>query len=97
MQIVAVDGFEGNAADPVDACGADRQLKKRLAHKRIFLVGDRSMLTEARIDDEIKPTLDHGAALDGDPEARRRGPSLAAVRSPRSCRAPISWRVFASA
>jgi len=52
---VAVEVFEGNTADPSTLSSVVAQLRERFALKRIVLVGDRGMITTARIRDELKP------------------------------------------
>jgi Transposase DDE domain len=53
---VAVEVFEGNTADPHTVNSVISKLRERFALKRIVLVGDRGMLTSARIRDELQPT-----------------------------------------
>ena len=50
---VAVEVFEGNTADPGTVSSVISKLRERFALKRIVLVGDRGMLTSARIRDEL--------------------------------------------
>jgi hypothetical protein len=50
---VAVEVFEGNRADPSTLSSVITKLRERFALKRIVLVGDRGMLTSARIRDEL--------------------------------------------
>jgi Transposase DDE domain len=52
---VAVEVFEGNTADPHTVNSVISKLRERFALKRIVLVGDRGMLTSARIRDELQP------------------------------------------
>ena len=52
---VAVEVFEGNTADPMTLAPQIVKLRQRFALSRIVLVGDRGLLTEARIRDELKP------------------------------------------
>jgi hypothetical protein len=52
---VAVEVFEGNTADPSTLSSVITKLRERFALKRIVLVGDRGMLTSARIRDELEP------------------------------------------
>jgi hypothetical protein len=52
---VAVEVFEGNTADPATLSSLITKLRERFALKRIVLVGDRGMLTSARIRDELEP------------------------------------------
>jgi hypothetical protein len=50
---VAVEVFEGNRADPGTLGSVVAKLRERFALKRIVLVGDRGMLTSARIREEL--------------------------------------------
>jgi Transposase DDE domain len=50
---VAVEVFEGNTADPATVGSVIAKLRERFALKRIVLVGDRGMLTSARIREEL--------------------------------------------
>ncbi len=56
---VAIEVFEGNTADPKTLTAQISKLKGRFGLTRVCLVGDRGMLTSARITDELRP-----AALD---------------------------------
>ena len=61
---VAVEVFKGNAADPMTVGVQVDKLKRRFGLKRVVLVGDRGMLTEARIREEVAPAgLDWIGAL----------------------------------
>ena len=61
---VAVEVFEGNTADPATVGAHIEKLRRRFALSRVVLVGDRGMLTEARIRDELVPAgLDWVSAL----------------------------------
>ena len=52
---VAVEVFRGNTADP-GALGAQlRKLRERFSLSRVVLVGDRGLLTDARIREEARP------------------------------------------
>lgn len=53
---VAVEVFEGNTADPKTLKNQLTKLQKCFGLKRLVLVGDRGMITEARIREELKPT-----------------------------------------
>jgi transposase len=53
---VAVEVFEGNTADPRTVSSIISKLRERFALKRVVLVGDRGMLTSARIRDELEAT-----------------------------------------
>ena len=52
---VAVEVFEGNTADPATLGSQIDKLRRRFRLSRVVLVGDRGMLTEARIREEVKP------------------------------------------
>jgi hypothetical protein len=61
---VAVEVFEGNTADPMTLSAQIDKLKERFGLSRVVLVGDRGMITSARIHDELKPAgLDWITAL----------------------------------
>jgi transposase len=63
---VAVEVFEGNTADPATLRVQIEKLTARFGLTRVVLVGDRGMLTEARIDQALKPAgLDWISALRG--------------------------------
>lgn len=64
---VSVQVFEGNTGDPKTLAPQIRKLKERFGLKRITLVGDRGMLTEARLREDIHPEdgLDWITALRG--------------------------------
>jgi transposase len=53
---VAVEVFEGNTADPRTVSSIISKLRERCALERVVLVGDRGMLTSARIRDELEAT-----------------------------------------
>jgi transposase len=52
---VAVEVFEGNTGDPKTVAAQVAKLKKRFKLERIILVGDRGMLTNARIREDLEP------------------------------------------
>src|SRR5690349_12970548 len=61
---VAIEVFEGNTADPMTLATQIDKLKARFGLSRVVLVGDRGMITSARICDELKPAgLDWITAL----------------------------------
>jgi hypothetical protein len=61
---VAVEVFEGNTADPMTLSAQIDKLKERFGLSRVVLVGDRGMITSARIRDELGPAgLDWITAL----------------------------------
>ena len=53
---VAVEVFEGNTADPKTLSSVIAKLREQFALKRVVLVGDRGMITSARIRDELAPS-----------------------------------------
>jgi transposase len=50
---VAVEVFEGNTGDPKTLASQVRKLRQRFGLKRVVLVGDRGMITDARIRDDL--------------------------------------------
>lgn len=61
---VAVEVFEGNVGDPSTLQNQIDKLKARFALDRVVLVGDRGMITEARLEQTLKPAgLDWITAL----------------------------------
>ena len=61
---VAVEVFPGNTADPMTLGAHITKLKQRFGLERVVLVGDRGMVTEARIREEVEPAgLDWIGAL----------------------------------
>src|SRR6476619_4790417 len=61
---IAIEVFEGNTADPNTLATQITKLKTRFGLARVCLVGDRGMLTHARIRDEVRPgQLDWISAL----------------------------------
>jgi Transposase DDE domain len=61
---VAVEVFAGNTADPMTLSAQIDKLKARFGLSRVVLVGDRGMITSARIRDELRPAgLDWITAL----------------------------------
>ncbi|MGH3543111.1 MAG: IS1634 family transposase [Mycobacterium sp.] len=61
---VAIEVFDGNTADPKTLATQITKLKDRFGLSRVCLVGDRGMLTSARITDELRPAqLDWISAL----------------------------------
>jgi transposase len=52
---VAIEVFEGNTADPNTVKPQIEKLIKRFGLKRVIIVGDRGMLTSARIEEDLKP------------------------------------------
>jgi hypothetical protein len=61
---IAVEVFEGNTADPATVAGQISKLKDRFKLKRVVVVGDRGMITDARIEQGSLPAgLDWITAL----------------------------------
>ena len=61
---VAVEVFDGNAGDPSTLAAQVTKLKERFGLSRVLLVGDRGMITEARIGEDLVPAgLDWLTAL----------------------------------
>jgi hypothetical protein len=61
---VAIEVFEGNTADPTTVAHQVTKLKARFGLERVVLVGDRGMITSARIRDDLEPAgLDWITAL----------------------------------
>ena len=61
---VAIEAFKGNTADPSTVAAQIGKLRRRFKLSRVVLVGDRGMLTDARIREDVKPAgLDWISAL----------------------------------
>jgi hypothetical protein len=61
---VAVEVFEGNTGDPKTVASQVEKLKRRFGLSRVCLVGDRGMLTAARLREDLAPAqLDWVTAL----------------------------------
>jgi hypothetical protein len=52
---VAVEVFDGNTGDPTTLAPQIEKLRQRFGIERVVLVGDRGMLTSARIREELRP------------------------------------------
>src|SRR5438477_2529208 len=52
---VAVEVFDGNTADPATLSAQVEKLKDRFGISRVVLVGDRGMITSARIGTDLRP------------------------------------------
>ena len=83
---VAVEVFEGNVGDPSTLASQIAKLKERFGLDRVVLVGDRGMITEAR----LEQTSSRPASTGSPPCGRRRSAAW-----PR--RAPFSFRCSTSA
>jgi hypothetical protein len=63
---VAVEVFEGNTADPATVAAQITKLKQRFRLRHVVMVGDRGMITSARIEQALRPAgLDWITALRG--------------------------------
>ena len=61
---IAIEVFEGNTGDPSTLGNQIAKLKERFGLKRVVLVGDRGMITQARIEADLEPAgLDWITAL----------------------------------
>jgi len=61
---VAIEVFEGNTGDPSTVGNQIAKLKERFGLKRVVMVGDRGMITDARIREDLRPAgLDWITAL----------------------------------
>ena len=52
---IAVEVLEGNTGDPTTVAPVITKLRQRFHLRRVVLVGDRGLLTDARIREELKP------------------------------------------
>jgi transposase len=52
---IAVEVFEGNVGDPSTVATQIDKIKQQFGLKHVVLVGDRGMLTKARIEETVKP------------------------------------------
>ena len=61
---IAIEVFDGDTADPMTLAGQIDKLKQRFRLEHVVLVGDRGMITQARITEEIRSAgLDWISAL----------------------------------
>ena len=51
---VAVEVFDGNVGDPATLASQVRKIRQRFGLRRVVLVGDRGMITEARIREDLR-------------------------------------------
>ena len=51
---IAIEVFDGNTADPMTLATQVEKLKRRFQLDHVVLVGDRGMITETRITEDIK-------------------------------------------
>ena len=69
---VAVEVFEGSTSDPKTVAAQVDKIRNRFGLKRVVLVGDRGMLTGARIREDLqlrRAALDHDLARAYHPQA----------------------------
>src|SRR5215468_6156617 len=52
---IAIEVFEGNTADPATLGHQIAKLRRRFGLRRVILVGDRGLITQARIGQQIRP------------------------------------------
>jgi len=52
---IAVEVFEGNVGDPSTLASQIKKIRERFGLKRVVLVGDRGLITEARIREDLNP------------------------------------------
>jgi len=64
---VATEVFDGNTGDPKTVLSQVKKLRERFSLQRVVLVGDRGMITSARIEEDLKkaPGLEWITALRG--------------------------------
>ena len=53
---IAVEVYEGNTGDPKTVAGQIAKIRERFGIQLVVLVGDRGLLTSARIREDVKPT-----------------------------------------
>ena len=83
---VAIEVFKGNTGDPATVAAQVTRVKDRFGITKVVLVGDRGMLTAARLREDVAARhagLDHRAARPpGQGAGPRRGPAADPVRCP---------------
>ena len=83
---VAIEVFAGNTGDPTTVAAQVTKVKDRFGITKVVLVGDRGMLTAARLREDVRPAqpgLDHRAARPaGQGAGPGRGPAADPVRCP---------------
>jgi hypothetical protein len=81
---IAVEVFEGNSGDPATLAAQVDKLKRRFGLRHVVLVGDRGMITAARIEEDLAPAgLDWLTAL--------RAPAVQALAADRG---PLQLSLF---
>lgn len=73
---VAVEVFEGNTADPKTLATQIAKVRDRFGLRRVVLIGDRGMITEARLKEDIRPLSDAEAGVQWDWISALRAPAL---------------------
>src|SRR5262245_65805946 len=97
---IAIEVFECNTGDPSTVGNQIMKLKERFGLERVVMVGDRGMITQARIEGDLKPAgIDWITALRApaiQQLATEGGPPAAVVfrraRSRRDREPGLSWR-----
>jgi transposase len=56
---VSAEAFKGNTADPKTLPSQIKKVLERFSLKQVVMVGDRGMITEARIREDLMPEVDH--------------------------------------
>ena len=85
---VAIEVFQGNTGDPTTVASQVTKVKDRFGITKVVLVGDRGMLTAARLREGRPargPGLDHRAAR---PAGQEAGPGRGAAADPVRCPGP---------
>ena len=88
---LAVQVFAGNTADPTTVAAQVQRIQKRFGIKSIALVGDRGMLTTARLREDLEPAgLDWISALkNASVRTLLKRPKPAAGQDPDTLQAPL--------
>jgi hypothetical protein len=81
----AIEVFEGSTGDPTTLAAQIDKLKQRFELSHVVLVGDRGMITQARIEEDIKP-----AGLDWITALRPANPRSSRFRGSSSSRSLMS-------
>src|SRR5215467_7811735 len=63
---IAIEVFEGNTGDPSTLGNQIAKLKERFGLKRVVMVGDRGMITQARIEEDLEPAGLDWITVEGD-------------------------------
>ncbi len=57
---VAIEVFDGDVGDPTTLAAQITKIRERFGLRRVVLVGDRGLITQARIAEELKPAVSTG-------------------------------------